>query len=355
MPITWTYQLGGYGAGAIINSLGQSNIKPERTKEIETGLDFILLKDISVEFTYFSRNATNSIVYFPLSSSTGKTRANLPFNVGQWKSWGFETLIQFSPIREADYGLDLTLIWNYQKSEVTNLGGSQPIYAGFNSSNVIKEGLRKGEFYAPQVLGANFNPTTGAYTGVLTTVDANGAPQNVDLGSPLPDHSGSLAVNFRFLKKFTLYLFGEWGLNFKVYNYTKGFASQVGNNPTRNDLSAKLSTLTPGTQEYINTANAYAFTDGRYVSNFLERADYFVIREISFSYDFTDLMSDYGLTGAFKSITAGISGRNLARFTKYSGPDFEVNAFGSRSIAQGTDFLTLQTPRTVNFWVRLGL
>ena len=348
IPLTWTYQIGGYGPGAVLNSLGQGNIQPERNKEIETGLDFELFNNVSVEFTYYNRVANNSIVGFPLSSSTGKANAGtLPFNVGTWKAYGFETLVQYSPIREADYGLDLTLVWNYQSNEVTDLGGAQPIYAGFNSSNVVMAGLRKSEFYAPQVLGATFN-TAGAYTGVLTTTS------NVDLGSPLPDHSGSVTVNFKFLKNFSLYAFGEWGLHLNVYNYTKAFGAQTGNNPTRLDILAQMNAATPGTQAYTDIANAYAKTDGRYVSNYLEKADYFVIREVSLSYDFTDLLSDYDLIGIFKYITAGISARNIARFSKYTGPDFEINSFGSRSIAQGTDFLTLQTPRTFNFWVRLG-
>ncbi len=347
IPISWTFQKGGYGAGAIINSLGNPDIEPESSKELEVGLDFELFKEWSFELTYYNKNNKNSIIFFPLSSSTGKTRANLPYNVGAMKASGFETMIQYFPIRGVDYSLDFSLIWNYQKNEVTDLGGAQPIYAGFNSSNVIKEGLSRSEFYAPKVLGATFD-AAGKYFGINATTD------NQSLGNPIPNHSGSITVNFKFLKNFVLYGFGEFGLNNKVYNYTLAFGARTGNNPKRNDLSTRLAALTPKTQEYIDIANQYAKTDGRYVDNYLEDASYFAIRELSLSYDFTDLLGEFDLLGYVKYVTLGISARNVLRITKYSGPDFEINSFGARSIAQGTDFLTLQTPRTVNFWVRLG-
>ncbi len=348
IPITWTFQKGGYGAGAIINSLGNSDIEPESSKELETGLDLELFNDISLEFTYYRKSINNSIINFPLSSSTGKTRANLPFNVGAMKAWGIETLLQYFPIREVNYSLDISLIWNYQYNEVTDLGGAQPIYAGFNSSNVIKEGLPRSAFYAPKVEGAVFN-ASGVYSQVIKT-----STDNVNLGNPIPDHNGSITVNFRFLKNFTLYTFAEWALNNKVYNYTLAFGARTGNNPYRNQLWTQLQSLTPGTPEYIEVANKHAKTDGRFVDNYLEDADYLVIRELSLSYDFTDILSEINLLGYVKYVTAGLSVRNLARITKYSGPDFEVNSLGARSIAQGLDFLTLQTPRTINFWVRLG-
>jgi TonB-dependent SusC/RagA subfamily outer membrane receptor len=347
IPIAWTFQKGGYGAGALINSLGNSAIKPESSKELEVGLDLELFKELSLEMTYYNRNNNNAIIFFPLSSSTGKTRANLPYNVGAMKAWGLETMIQYFPIKGVDYSLDFSLIWNYQKNEVTDLGGAQDIYAGFNSSNVIKAGLPRSEFYAPKVLGATFD-AAGKYFGVKATTE------NQRLGNPIPNHSGSITINFKFLKNFVLYGFGEFGLKNKVYNYTLAFGARTGNNPYRNNLSAQLATLTPNTQEYIDVANKYAKTDGRFVDNYLEDASYLAIRELSLSYDFTDLLGEFDLLGYVKYVTFGLSARNVLRITKYSGPDFEINSLGARSIAQGIDFLTLQTPRTVNFWVRLG-
>ena len=94
--------------------------------------------------------------------------------------------------------------------------------------------------------------------------------------------------------------------------------------------------------------------DWRNPGNYIEDADYLIIREVSLSYDFSSLLKDFELNTYLKSMALGLSVRNLARITKYSGPDVEFNSQGSRSDARAIDFITLQTPRTVNFWVRLG-
>ncbi len=360
IPLLWTAQTGGYGAGAVLANIGNSAIQPERVKELELGLDAEIMRNTSVEFTYYWQNAVNSIVGMNLAPSTGKTASSVPFNIGSSKAWGFESLIQYSPIRSADYSLSLSLIWNYQNNRVLNLGGAQPIYDGFNV-NVIKEGLPRSEYYALISTGAKYD-ANGKYIGSIASTD------RVDLGNPIPNSTGSFTINFKFLKNFTFYTFAEFALRFKIFNDTKLFSSRFGNNPTYNLYRAQLglpaaapgvapnvNPLTPGTPEYKAVAEKYAKLDYAYSGNYIEDADYLTIREVTLSYDFTDILRDFELITYIKYFSAGFTVRNLARFTKYSGPDVEINSNGSRALSRGLDFLTLQTPRTVNFWVRIGL
>ena len=84
----------------------------------------------------------------------------------------------------------------------------------------------------------------------------------------------------------------------------------------------------------------------------IEEADFFKIREFGVSYNFKDLLPKT----IIKNIILGISIRNIITLTKYSGPDPEVNADGSRSdLSRGIDFFTLQSPRVFNFWLKLSL
>lgn len=366
IPLLWSAETGGYGAGAVISVIGNPEIQPERVKEYEFGFEAELFTSLSVEFTYYIQKASNSIIGKVNAPSTGLTASTQPFNVGAVDASGFESFIQYSPFRTADYSLQLGLIWNYQTNEVKNLGGAQPI---FSVNNVIKEGLPKYEFYTYYSTGPNYN-TSGVYTGSVRS-----ATQEA-LGNPVPDHTGSFTINFKFLRDFNLYVFTEWALNLKIFNNTQLFANRRGNGTHYNYLTqllglppivaatstglpssapAGVTPLTPGTEEYKKAAAEYASLDWRYAGNYIEDADYFIIREVSLSYDFTNLLRDFDLTSYVKTFAAGISVRNLARFTKYSGADVELNYTGSRTIARGNDFLTLQNPRTVNFWVRLGL
>jgi len=368
IPLLWTAQTGGYGAGAVLSIIGNSAIQPERVKELELGFDTELFNDVSLEFTYYSGNAVNSIIGLLNAPSTGKTASSQPFNIGSIKNHGWEALLQYSPIRSADYNLDLSLTWNYQTNMVESLGGAQPIYDGFGF-NVIQEGTKKHEFFGYVSTGAILNATTGKYQAPQPTVNASGVAAKIDLGSPLPDHSGSFTVNFKFLKNFNLYALAQWALDFKVLNYTKMFGVRYGNNPYVNRLRALLglsalatgvaptdvTPLTPGTDAYKQTADEYSHYDWTYGLNYLEDGDYLIIRELSLGYDFTDLLKEFDIHTYVKNLTAGISVRNLVRFTKYTGSDPEINWAGSRTLSYGEDFLTLQSPRTLNFWVRIGL
>jgi TonB-dependent SusC/RagA subfamily outer membrane receptor len=354
IALTWTSFNSGYGPSSRINSVGNPDLEPERIKEIEFGFDTELFGDVSLEFTYYHQNASGSIIDRPLAPSTGYGAFSQPYNVGSLKSWGFESLLQYHPIRTADYDLNISLIWNYQNSEVTSLGGEAPIYDQWNI-NVYKEGLRKHEFYYWKTTGALFDPTTHEYIGPAMTEERE------SLGNPYPDHSGSLAINFKFLKNFNLYALGEWGLNNKVFSNTLYFMAQFGGYKPLNDLYDKLATQTPGTADYISTANEIAKLDPVNQGNFIYNAEYFALREVSLGYDFTDLLKDYSLDTYFKHLSIGISARNVWRTSAYKLSDFEVNSTGgsgggvvSAALTRGNEFLTLQNPRTVNFWINVG-
>ncbi len=351
----WQATQGGYGAGATIFNIGNPSIKPERIKEFETGFDAEFLRNYSIEFTYYRQNATNSIVYKQESPSTGLTDSNVPFNIGRMKNWGFETLLKANLIRSKEYGLNLSLIWNYQNNEVTSLGGASPIFEYFNV-NVIKEGLPKHEFYTYKVLGAKFNPD-GTYAGV------NATNYKVDFGNSIPNHTGSFSISFKFLKNFNFYALADWALNRRMYNYTKLYASKGGNVPGYNTLKAKLgltpdhpeiTRLTPGSSQYIDAANRFARMDYTYPGNYIEAAAYLKIGELSLSYSLRDLLPEINFND-IKNIIVGISALNIWTLTNYSGPDVNLNVYGSRSLSRGVDFLSLEHPRVYNFWIRVAL
>jgi TonB-dependent SusC/RagA subfamily outer membrane receptor len=365
IPLLWRAETGGYGAGAVLSAIGNAKIEPERIKEVEVGFDTELFNNVSLEFTYYRQNALNSIVGLVNAPSTGKTITNQPYNVGKVENSGFETLLQYTPFNTVDYNLNLSFIWNYQQNKVTDMGIAPPQYFGFNSVQTIQNNFPKAQYYVQKVTGPRYS-SNGKYdhtNGPLKTTE------RYDYGSPVPDHTGSFTVNFKFLKNFNLYAMAEFALNYKVYNYTQAFAARFGNVPeynryiwilglpelAPNTAPTSLPQLTPGTPEYTKAAEEFAQLDWRNYAGWIEDADYLIIREVSLSYDFTDLLRQFDLTTYLKGLYAGISVRNLARITKYSGADVEFNATGGRGNARAMDFGTLQTPRTVNFWLRIGI
>ena len=199
--------------------------------------------------------------------------------------------------------------------------------------------------------------------------------QRFDFGSPIPEYTGSLSLNFRFFKNFNLFVLADWATGHKMFNNTKLFSIYLGsafgigaNNPKYLELEDKLgradwdeelgytvNPLTPGSAEYKQAAEEFAKMDHNYDCNFIEDADYFKLREISLSYSFRDLLPMIYADKYIEDLILGVSARNLWTTTKYSGADVELNFDGSRSAVRGQDFLTLQQPRVYTFWLRLAL
>jgi outer membrane receptor protein involved in Fe transport len=155
LPLMYRTVAGGAGSGIMFNMMGNPQIEPERIKEFEVGLDAEFLNMFSLELTFYRSDATKSIVRSAFAPSTGLGGYTFPYNVGSVWGQGLESLLQFNPIRGADYDLNLSLIWNYQTNEVRDLGTTTQILTGFE--NVIKPGLPKYQFYDYKVKGATFN------------------------------------------------------------------------------------------------------------------------------------------------------------------------------------------------------
>jgi TonB-dependent SusC/RagA subfamily outer membrane receptor len=368
IPLLWQAEQGGFGAGAVLATIGNDAIKPERVKELELGFEAELLENYGVEFTYYMQRINDSIINFRNSPSTGKIASALPFNIGKVEGSGVEVLLRATPLRSRNFGIDLTVIANHQNNEVKSLGGAQPIFDGFDV-NVIKEGLAKHEFYTRTVTGVNY-AADGFYSSAQQTTD------RVALGNPVPKNTGSFSLNLRFLKNFNVYALADWATKQKMYNDTELFSRRFGNDPEYNRLATQLglagtskaggvasfstpvagvTALTPGTAEYQAAAERFARMDYRVNGNFIEDADYLKLREVSLSYSFRDLLPKSFAGNYLKEVVLGVSGSNLWTTTKYSGADTELNFAGARSLSRGSDFLTLMQPRSYNVFLNFSL
>jgi TonB-linked SusC/RagA family outer membrane protein len=114
----------GGSAGLAPDQPGNSAIKPERSREIETGLDVAMLDDrLSAEFTYFDNVTTDAITDDPLAPSFGFP-GNQDRNLGEIHNWGWELsvdsrLVDMQAVR-FDLGASATMVRN----KITKLGGS---------------------------------------------------------------------------------------------------------------------------------------------------------------------------------------------------------------------------------------
>jgi len=363
IPLLWQAETSGWGAGATLANIGNAAIEPERIKEYEVGFDAEFLGSYSLEFSYYQQKAENSIINFRNAPSTGLTASDVPFNVGEAKGWGIETMLNGRPINNRNFTVDFSLSNSWQDNEVVYLGGAQPIYDGFDL-NVFKEGLPKYAFYTRKVNGALFNDD-GTYAG--PDVDTTRSY----CGTPIPTYKGSFSLDITVMRHLKVRAMCDWAMGQSVFNNSKLFAVYLGeafgmgaNNKRYRELKDMLGfedyyedieAYQPGTEEYKEAANEYAKMDRRYDSNFIESGDYFKLREVSISYSFKGLLKKLYANPPISDLTLGASGMNLLTITKYSGADPEVNFGGSTGMSRGQDFLTLMHPKVYNVWLRITL
>ncbi len=304
--------------------------------------------------------------------------SSVPFNVGEISIQGLEFALNATPYSSDIATIDLGIIASYTTNDVKSVGVDEAgnplpdLFDGFDV-NVIKPGLPRSAFFVTPVNGATFNEA-GVYTGVDTGVQVDDAGNALDsncnvednrcfLGIPYPKYNGSFTANLTLFQDFTVYALADWATGLSVYNNTDRFRSQFGNYVQRNELADQLGigatddlpNLTPGSQEYIDAANAYAKTDRRFPTNFVRDADYIKLREVSVRYNLGRILAQTPGLDRVRTASLAFSARNVFQSSLYDGLDPEVNFNGARSLSRGSDFLTLQNPRQYYLTLSLGI
>ena len=353
VDVLWTAQAYGVGRGAIPDQIGNPNIEPEEVSEIEVGVDADFLGAYSLGLTYYRQNAAESIIGFEESPSTGLTFDDPPLNVGGIEGQGIEVSFGGTPIRNRDFQFDFNILYSYQTNEVTDLGGAQPIFDGFDV-NVIQEGLPQSAFYVLDVDGAARDGNGNVLLRSNGLPVPNVSADRVHLGNPYPTHNGSVTLNLRFLRDFELYTLVDWAADLHVYNNTRAFMVIFGNDVQFADMRTDFANATVGSAEYNALADDLAELNTSYDGNFIEEADYLKIREVSLTYNLNSLIAKTPISGSVRNMSLSVAARNVFTFTKYEGNDPEVNFAGARSLTRGADFLTLPTPRVFYATLNIG-
>lgn len=127
---TWSAQ-GWAGRSALIpDNLGSEDLGPEVTAEFEFGFDGEWAGGlVSANFTYFNQTTTDAlfnVVQTPTTGFAGSQR----MNVGELNNRGIEFGLNVSPVRTADWALDLGVNVTTNHSEVIDLGGAPPFSVG---------------------------------------------------------------------------------------------------------------------------------------------------------------------------------------------------------------------------------
>lgn len=316
--------------GITIGNLGNAALKPERTTELEFGLDADF-RPLATHFafTYYSKLSHDALIAVVLPPSCG-CGTSIFRNLGSVSNKGVEISANATVIRKRNVQVDVVASAWGTKSRVKNLGANvAPIIFGLGGATQrIQVGYAPGSYFQRPYTFVDSNSD-----GLLSLNEVQLGASPVFMGQPFPDHGGSLSSTITLFERFHLYGLVDGRFGNKLFNSTEQFRCGVVNCAGRNDPAASLAAQ----------AAAVANIKGSQ-AGYMEDADFIKLRELSLTYDAPAKWTSR--IGA-SAVSFTIAGRNLLTWTRYTGLDPELNVSGQTNFSTA-DFLT-QPP--VRYWI----
>ncbi|HXT15098.1 MAG TPA: SusC/RagA family TonB-linked outer membrane protein [Gemmatimonadaceae bacterium] len=384
------------GQGGLVtgSNLGNPNLKPERDREAEAGLDFGFWGTRSdFSFTFYNKRSTDVILPAPVNAASTGAFTEL-VNGATLTNKGVELTLNVRPYTSQNVDFSIGGNWARNRGRVESLlEGVQFIpyntegFTGAIGSSTVgfAPGVLRGNDWIRCGLGQQqVLPGTG---GAVVSVDsacgasakkgalylsANGQPvANPDeqvIADPNPKWSGGVngllrVGKFQFSTLFDLRHGGQ------VWDGTRSALDRFGTaleTDVRSQQGVFGQNVLAGQAVAGPGAGVVAFktpadwqawytgpggSAGTVQSQFVEDGSFVKWRELSVIYTLDNawLHSKMGLSSAL----IRVAGRNLHTWTKYQGLDPETNLGGAEFLTQGIDFF--QNPQTRSFVVSVTL
>jgi TonB-linked SusC/RagA family outer membrane protein len=286
--------------GVIISTQqGDPNIKPERQKELEAGIDFSVLNSrLGFELTYYNKSISDFLMLQSLQSSSGFTSKWV--NAGALRNRGIELGVNAVPVQTKKVTWNTSVNFWLNRSKVTSLS-IPPIPQGAFGYVLGSFQIEQGKS-ATQIVGLN-----GQGVGVL----------------------GDAEPKFQMSTYNEITFFGKLSLRFLIH------WKQGGDNVNLTSLENDFGGTSP---DYDNVSNKLGVPDAVYrimqigtdAHVFVQDASYLRLREVGLYYSFDKIPGN-----VVKNIRVGVSLNNYVTITHYKSYDPEVSNFGFNSTQQG--------------------
>jgi TonB-linked SusC/RagA family outer membrane protein len=319
--------------GIAIGSVGNSGLRPEQTREFETGFDVDLIqRRLHFEATYYDKNSKDGLVQVPIAGSVGE--GALPgavavtrlFNLGEVSNKGLEFVLTAQVVNTPNVVWSVTAsAWGNRNRVLSTGPGNTPIIFGLGGSTQrLQVGYPAGGYWGRSYTFQDkngdglINPLASA--GELTVTSDTDTFQ----GSSVPTHGGTLSTEVSFLGHFQLHGLLDGRFGNKLDNATESF---------RCLFAICAGARVPG----VSLADqAASITAPAFETGFYQDAGFVKLREVSVTYIApTQWASRLGAS----ALSFTVTGRNLATWTNYKGADPEVNTIGQFNYSVA-DFLT---------------
>jgi TonB-linked SusC/RagA family outer membrane protein len=324
--------------GVSLGSVGNPDLKPESTREIELGFDMSLFSNrVSVEFTFYNKRTKDALIARDLAPSLGTVTTQF-FNLGEVRNRGAELVLDARIIDRPSLVWDVTLSGSLFRNRLIELGqGVAPIVFGFGQQRHV-EGYPLGGYWSRRIL--DFDDAN--LDGLIDSTEYTLSDTAEFIGSGVPTREASLNSAITLFNG-RIRLGGQ-------FDYRGGHIIDNAIESFRCSPILICRGLVDRNAPLKEQAAAQAVLNDAVEFGYYEPAWFIKLRELSLTYFLPeDLASRFRASNM--SIT--VAARNLWTITDYSGVDPEVNAFGQSNFSS-SDFESQPQVRYYTVRVNLG-
>jgi TonB-linked SusC/RagA family outer membrane protein len=365
------------GGSPVKITLGNPNLRPAFSREIEAGVNLTTLKQrLTFEYSYSSKITDDQILNVPVSAATGFQ--NQWLNAGSLAGKTHEILIGAILASTKDFQWRLNVAGDRTRQTITKL--DVPPYLVGPVANTTIFRLASGQPFGV-IFGDKWVRSESQLTSMLTNRQLSGTAADyvknedgyyvaktawrtiderpikalntdgsslTEIGDVNPDFNLNFntQVNYKGLGVTAVL---NWVQGGQIYNYTRQWPFFDERDPVY-DQRGKPAELKKPTLYYTAFYNNFNANDF-----FVEDGSYVRLRELAVNYTLpATLVKRFGITEG-RTARLGIVGRNLFTSTKYSGYDPDVSGGGANPFAYRVDYFTYPIFKTFTFMLELGL
>lgn len=353
---------GGYVADRYV---GVPDLKPERTKGYEFGLDFRFLKNrLRLDYAYYNSKVYDAI--FPVGTAPSTGIIQFTRNAGIYQTYGHELLISGDIIKNENLTWEMVFNFGTNNGKVVELPEEIPFLdfvddvTGARIYLQPKEGDKIGTLY-----GYKWNRVDGDILIDDTGLPTTNFDEKVIVGNVTPDFVTSLGTNINY-KGFGLNLLVEWKKGGDKYTWQRYQMNRAGTSEYTMQYRENDSYLFDGVMEdpanpgtyientteadfSVESATGYQFFNftsraRRNAEVLLQDASWVKLRNVGLTYNLNDsFLSKLNLESV--KLSANLS--NVLIWTPFDGFDPEGSDYGAGSNKYG--FTGRGIPLTENF------
>lgn len=331
-------------SGTVLTALGNSELKPERSEELELGVDLTMWNNrINLELTRYDKNSKDALISRVLPPSLGTGNTTRLENLGEVRNWGYEMMLSAKMFESDAFGWTSRITGSKNSNKLIELGDAATIVTSSTISQIEGSSLNA---WVARKYTINDRNNDGV---LIWNTDPNISEVIIDanpsfLGHSQPRTEIGWTNSFDLLRR---------SLRFDFLIDYKGGHHQY-NNTERIRCSARLNCegITSPNATLEEQARAIAIREATptTAAGFIRPADFLRLREMSLTY-YAPMRFAQKAKAKDLSITAAVRNGYLF-WTKYDGVDPE-SLFGATADA-GSDFQAAAPPTFFTLRLNLG-